>query len=134
MGERLHKVSGYIGSNSGFHGNRKPPLTYNGENDVSTFYRLFFIRSFLYLQVTWTCMQSQTSSNFARSDHCLRNKLPLSVQKFPIDIMGKCSLHASSFSFDRIIIKVADNQDRHKRSEEFDSGPDPTTHFGVTCP
>ena len=36
--------------NSGFHGNRKPPLTYNGEKDVSTFSRLFFIRSFLYLQ------------------------------------------------------------------------------------
>ena len=24
---------------SGFHGNRKCPLTYNGENNVSTFYR-----------------------------------------------------------------------------------------------
>ena len=30
VGERLHKVLGQIGSNSGFHGNRKPPLTYNG--------------------------------------------------------------------------------------------------------
>ena len=30
-----------------FHGNRKPPLTYNGEHDVSTFSRLFLIRSFL---------------------------------------------------------------------------------------
>ena len=48
----------------GFHDNRKPPLTYNGENDVSTFSRLFLIRSFLYLQVTRTCIKSQTSSNF----------------------------------------------------------------------
>ena len=43
-------------------------------------------------------------------------------------------LHARAFIFDRIIIKVAGNQDRHKSSDEFDFGPDPTTHFGVTCP
>ena len=47
--------------------------------------------------------------------------------------MGKWCLHASSFIFDRII-KVAGNQDRHKSSDEFDFGPDQTTHFGVTCP
>ena len=37
--------------------------------------------------------------------------------------MEKCRIHASSFSFDRIIIKVAGNQDRHKSSDEFDFGP-----------
>ena len=37
---------GRLDQNSGFHSNRKPPLTYNGENDVSTFSRLFLIRSF----------------------------------------------------------------------------------------
>ena len=42
--------------------------------------------------------------------------------------------HASSFIFDRIIIKVAGNQDRHIGLDEFDFGPDQTTHFGVTCP
>ena len=47
--------------------------------------------------------------------------------------MGKCCLHASSFIFDRIIIEVAANQDRHRRSDEFDFDPDQTTHFGVTC-
>ena len=51
---------------SGFHGNRKRPLTYNGENDVSTFSRLFLIRFFLYLQVTRTCIKSRTSSNFGQ--------------------------------------------------------------------
>ena len=55
-----------LNKNSGFHGNRKPPLTYNGENDVSTFSRLFLIRSFLYLQVTRTCIKSRTSSNFGQ--------------------------------------------------------------------
>ena len=48
--------------------------------------------------------------------------------------MGKCFLHAGSFIFDRIIIKVAGNQDRHKSSNEFDFGLDQNTHFGVTCP
>ena len=49
-------------------------------------------------------------------------------------IMGKCCLHVSSFIFNRIIIKVAGNQDRYKRLDEFDFRPDQTTHFGVTCP
>ena len=66
VGERLHTVLGRLDQNSGFHGNRKPPLTYNGENDVSTFSWLFFIQSFLYLQVTRTCIKSRTSSNFGQ--------------------------------------------------------------------
>ena len=57
---------GRLDQNSGVHGNRKPPLTYNGENGVSTFSRLLFIRSFLYLQVTRTCIKSRMSSNFCQ--------------------------------------------------------------------
>ena len=57
---------GRFDQNSGVHGNRKPPLTYNGENGVSTFSRLLLIWSFLYLQVTRTCIRSQTSSNFSQ--------------------------------------------------------------------
>ena len=60
--------------NSGFHGNRKPPLTYNGENDVSTFSRLFLFCSFLYLMKilhfrTWISLRpvGQSWSNFMRS-------------------------------------------------------------------
>ena len=49
-------------------------------------------------------------------------------------LMGKWCLHASSFIFDWIIIKVAGNQDRYKSSVEFDFGPNQPTHFGVTCP
>ena len=40
--------------------------------------------------------------------------------------MGNCCLHASSFIFDRIIIKVAGNKDRYESSDEFDFGPDLT--------
>ena len=55
---------GRLDQNSGFHGNRNPELTCNGENDVFTFSRLFLIRSFLYLRLTRTCIKSRTSSNF----------------------------------------------------------------------
>ena len=37
--------------------------------------------------------------------------------------MGKWCLHASSFIFYQIIIKVTGNQDRHKSSDEFDFWP-----------
>ena len=57
---------GRLDQNSGVHGNRKPPLTYNGENGVSTFSWLLLIRSFLYLQVTRTCIKSRTSSDFGQ--------------------------------------------------------------------
>ena len=57
---------GRLDQNSGVHGNRNPPLTYNEENGVSTFSRLLLIRSFVYLQVTRTCIKSRTSSNFSQ--------------------------------------------------------------------
>ena len=57
---------GRLDQNSGAHGKRKPPLTYNGENGVSTFSRLLLIRSFLYLQVMRTCIKSRTNSNFGQ--------------------------------------------------------------------
>ena len=57
---------GRLDQNPGFHGNRKPPLTFNGGNDVSNFSRLFLIRSFLYLQITRTLIKSRTSLNFGQ--------------------------------------------------------------------
>ena len=57
---------GRLDQNSGVHGNRKPPLTYSGENGVSTFSWLPLIRSFLYFQVTRTCIKSRTSLNFGQ--------------------------------------------------------------------
>ena len=65
-GESCIMFWGRLDQNSGVHGNRKPPLIYNGENGVSTFSRLLLIRSFLYLQVTRTCKKSRTSSNFGQ--------------------------------------------------------------------
>ena len=106
---------GRLDQNSGVHGNRRPPLTYNGENGVSTFSRLLLIGSFLYLQVTRTCINSQTSSNFGQIGPLTTELAALEHLKIShIDIMGKWYLHSSSFILDRIIFKVSGNQDRHK--------------------
>ena len=64
MGERLHWARS--DQNSGFHGNRWLPKVYNGENGVATFSHLFFIRSFLYLQVKITCIGVRKSSKFSK--------------------------------------------------------------------
>ena len=66
MGKGCLMFWGRLDQNSGVHGNRKPPLTHNGENGVSTFSRLPLIWSFLYLQVMRTCIKSQTSLNFGQ--------------------------------------------------------------------
>ena len=79
-----------------------------------------------------TCIKSRTSSNFGQIG-------PLTIELAAFErlknfhrlIMGKCCLHASSYIFDRIIIKVAGNQGRHKSSNEFDLGPDQTTYLGL---
>ena len=135
VGEGCIRFLGRLDQNSGYHGNRKPQLTYNGENDVSTVSRLLLIRSVSYLQVTRTCIKSRTSSNFGQIGPLATELAALErLKKFHRLIIGKCCLHASSFIFDRLIIKVAGNQDRHKSSNEFDFGPDQTTIFGVTCP
>ena len=75
---------GRLDQNSDVHGNRKPPLTYNGENGVSTFSRLLFIRSFLYLQVTRTCIKSRMSSNFGQIGQLTTELAALeSLKNFP---------------------------------------------------
>ena len=71
-----------------------------------------------------TCIKSRMSSNFGQIGPLTREFAALEVQKISHRlVMGKCCLHASLFIFDRIFIKVAGNQDRHKRLDEFDFGP-----------
>ena len=123
-GERLHTVLRHIGSKLWCPWQQKAPMTYDGENGVSTFSRLLLIRSFLYLQVTRTCIKSRTSSNFGQLGPLTMQLAALEVKKISHRLkMRKWCLHASSFIFDRLIIKVASNQDRHKISGKFDFGP-----------
>ena len=116
---------GRLDQNSGVHGNRKPPLSYNRENSVFTFFRLLLIRSFLYLQVTRTWIKSRTSSNFGQIGPLTTELAALERLKISHTlIMEKWCLHStcSAFIFDQIITKVTGNQDRHKSSVEFDFG------------
>ena len=81
---------GRLDQNSAFHGNRRPPLTYNGENDVSIFSRLFLIRSFLYWQVTRTCIKSRTGSNFGQIGPFTIELAALEhLKNFPLNYNGK---------------------------------------------
>ena len=90
VGERLHKVLGQIGSKLWFLWQQKAPLTYNGENDVSTFSRLFLIQSFLYLQVTRTCIKSRMSSNFGQFGRLTMELAALErLKNFPYTYNGK---------------------------------------------
>ena len=134
MGKSCITFWGRLDQNSCVHGNRKPSLTYNGENGVSTFPRLLLIWSFLYLQVMRTCIKSRTNSNFGQIGPLITELAVLERRKsFHRLIIGKWCLHSSSFIFYQTIIKVAGNQDRHKIAVEFNFGPNQTTHFGVAC-
>ena len=76
-----------------------------------------------------TFIKSQTRLNFGQIGPLTTELAALEhLNNFPKTYMF---FHASSFISDRIIIKVAGNQDRHKSSVEFDFGPNQTTHFGL---
>ena len=61
-GKGCVRFGGRSDENSGFHGNRKLPLTYNRENVVRSITTSFFIGATSNLQVTRTSIKSLTSS------------------------------------------------------------------------
>ena len=42
--------------------------------------------------------------------------------------------HFFSFAIDRILFKLAGNEDMHNILDEFEFRPDLTTDYGVSCP
>ena len=66
----------------------------------------------------------------ARSEYSLQSYLPLSAQKYHI---WPCLEH-DLFSFDRLLMRLAVNLDRHKISDKFEFRPVQTIDFWVTCP
>ena len=64
VGKGCIMFCGRLDQNSGVQGNRKPPLTENGENGVSTFSWLLLSQSLLYLQVTRTCIKCWNFGQF----------------------------------------------------------------------
>ena len=99
-----------------------PPLTYNGDNGVSGFYPILF-------KLASNKDMHKISDKFKFwPDWTSYHELAvLECKNFPVDLKW-----ASSFIFDIIIIKVAGNQDRHKRSVKFGFGLNQLTQFGVT--
>ena len=63
----------------------------------------------------------------AGSDQSLWSHVHLSGEK-------KRCLQLFSLIFDRIFVKLASKEDRHKSSNELESGPDRIIHFGVIRP
>ena len=88
---------GRLDHNSGVHGKRKPPLTYNGENGVATFSQFLLTWSFLYLQVTRACIKSRTSSNLGQIGPL--TSCPWASKKFPIDLQWENSVSMLARSF-----------------------------------
>ena len=80
--------------------------------------RSFLIESSSKFLVTRTGIKARLSSILGRIRPFILEFLALEWWK-----MGKWCLHARSFIFGWIIIKVAGNQDRDKSLEEFDFGP-----------
>ena len=97
-GERLHTALGADWIKTPISMATESPYWLKWGNDVSTFSRLFLIRSFLYMQVTRTCIKSRTNSNFDKIGPLTTELAALERQKNPHRlIMGKWCLHASSF-------------------------------------
>ena len=78
---------GRLDQNSGVHGNRKPPLTFNGENDVSTFSQLFF-DPILFILAGNEDMHKISDEFEFRPDRTTDYEVscPWASKKFPIDL------------------------------------------------
>ena len=85
---------------TGIHGNRKPHLTHNEENDVSIFHRFLLIRSFLYsdefeFRPDWTTdygVSCPWASKIFRIDLYWENGVPMLTCSFLIESSSKLLL------------------------------------------
>ena len=91
MRERLRKFLEQIGSKLWFQWQQKAPI------DLSTYSRLVFIRSFLYLQVTRTCIKSRTSSNMGQIGPLITELAALEI--IPIDLQWENGVSMLAHSF-----------------------------------
>ena len=96
---------------------------------------LYFIRSFSHLQITWSGIEYQTTSNFGQigplsTEYGARERL----NNFPYTYNLKMVSPSYLVHFYWIFVKLAGNQDRHKISDEFEFRPVRISHTGVTRP
>ena len=124
IGERLRKVLGQIESTLLFPWQQKVPLTYNGEKWCLHLFSVVFDPILFILAGNKDMHKISNEFEFQpdrTTDYGV--SCPLVLKNSHRLILEKWCLQASSIIFDRIIIKVAGNQDRHKSSDEFDFGP-----------
>ena len=89
-----------LDQNSGFHGNRKCPLTYNGENDVSTFSLLFFYQIFFKLASNEDRHKISDDFEFRPVQTTpYRVRCPWASEKFPIDLYWENGVSNLASSF-----------------------------------
>ena len=118
--------------NCGYHGNRKLPFTYNGENGLSAFSQSPIIGSLSNLHVTRTGIKSRMGSNLGRVGLFTTELFALSV---PVDFeWGKWCLYLFSVTINSVFIKRTGNEDRHKIADGFEFRSYLISYFGVTCP
>ena len=106
---------------------KKFPKTYNGENYVITFSRLFLIGSFSYLQVMRTCIKAWMSLNLGQIP-------PLTMELAALERLKNRCHQFFSVAIDPILFKLAGNEDMRNILDEFEFRPDRTTDYGVCCP
>ena len=101
-----------------------------GNNSVSTSSRLFFIRSFPYLQVMMTCMRARSSLNFGLIGPPTVELTALERLKNPIGLNGKNDVsNFLSAVIGRILFILAGNDNIHESLDEFEIRLDQTTGF-----
>ena len=86
VGRRLHEVLGQIGSKLWFPWQQKAPIDLKLGKWCLHLFSVVFIWSFLYLQVTRTCIKSWTSLNFGQIRSLIMELAALRSKKFPIDL------------------------------------------------
>ena len=111
------------------HSTTEPPRspTYNGENYVITFSRLFLIGSFSYLQVMRTCIKAWMSLNLGQIP-------PLTMELAALERLKNRRHHFFFVAIDPILFKLTGNEDMHNILDEFEFRPDRTTNYRVSCP
>ena len=110
-----------------FERRKKFPQTYNGENYVIIFSRLFLIGSFSYLQVMRTCIKAWMSLKLGQIP-------PLTMELAALERLKNRRHHFFSVAIDPILFKLADNEDMHNIFDELEFWPDLTTDYRVSCP
>ena len=136
---------GRLDQNSGVHGNRKPPLTYNGENGVSTFSRdpiLFILagnEDMHEISDEFKIRPDRTTDYAVSCLECfeadwIKTLVSMATESPHWLIMGKMVSPPFLGCFWSDPFYTCSNEHMHKISDEFEFRPDWTTDYRVSCP